>query len=95
VQTRTVGATTELYLANYSDEIPRYDVTNPLSPVAAGKVTLPGTTASGVHDLTVYGDRIYANNTDAGFVAVDVGTAMRAGPGRSTAARSCCTATRA
>ena len=76
VQTRTVGATTELYLANYSEEIPRYDVTNPLSPVAAGRVTLPGTTISGVHDLTVYGDRIYANNTDAGFVAVDVSAGL-------------------
>lgn len=76
VQTRTVGATTELYLANYSEEIPRYDVTNPLSPVAAGKVTLPGMTISGVHDLTVYGDRIYANNTDAGFVAVDVSAGL-------------------
>jgi hypothetical protein len=76
VQTRTVGATTELYLANYSEEIPRYDVTDPLAPVAAGKVTLPGTTVSGVHDLTVYGDRIYANNTEAGFVAVDVSAGL-------------------
>jgi hypothetical protein len=76
VQTRTVGATTELYLANYSEEIPRYDVTDPLAPVAAGKVTLPGTTVSGVHDLTVYGDRIYANNTEAGFVAVDVAAGL-------------------
>jgi hypothetical protein len=76
VQTRTVGATTELYLANYSEEIPRYDVTNPLAPVAAGSVFLPGDTLSGVHDLTVYGDRIYANNTEAGFVAVDVSAGL-------------------
>jgi hypothetical protein len=90
VQTRTVGATTELYLANYSEEIPRYDVTNPLAPIAAGKVTLPGETISGVHDLTVYGDRIYANNTDAGFVAVDVsaGLASPVQLGRTTSAYS-------
>jgi hypothetical protein len=78
VQTRSVGSTTELYLANYSDTIPRYDVTNPLFPMPAGFVRLPGETLSGVHDLTVYGDRIYANNTDAGFVAVDVSAGLSA-----------------
>jgi hypothetical protein len=72
LQTRTVGDATELYLANYSEAIPRFDVTNPLTPVRTGTIILPGETVSGVHDLTVYGSRIYANNTDAGFVAVDV-----------------------
>lgn len=72
IQTRTVGSTTELYLATYSEEIPRYDVTNPLAPVRSGAAFLPGETFSGIHDLTVYGDRIYANNTEAGLVAIDV-----------------------
>ncbi len=76
VQTRTVGSTTELYLATYTEEIPRYDVTNPLTPVRTGSVFLPGETVSGIHDLTVYGDRIYANNTDAGMVAVDVSSGL-------------------
>lgn len=72
IQTRTVGSTTELYLATYSEEIPRYDVTNPLAPVRSGAAFLPGETFSGIHDLTVYGDRIYANNTEAGLVAIDI-----------------------
>ncbi len=71
LQVRTVGPTTELFLANYSAGIPRFDVTNPLSPVRTGTSVLPGQTLSGIHDLTVYGNRIFANNTDAGFVAVD------------------------
>lgn len=79
LQVRTNGATTELYLANYSETIPRYDVTNPLNPIPMGQAVLPGETLSGVHDLTVYGNRIYANNTDAGFVAVDT-TASFAAP---------------
>src|SRR5690606_24054442 len=47
-----------------------------LSPVRTGSVLLPGETISGVHDLTVYGDRIYANNTEAGMVAVDVASGL-------------------
>jgi hypothetical protein len=78
LQVRTVEGTTELYLANYSSTIPRYDVTNPLNPVRTGMAQLPGQTLSGVHDLTVYGDRIYANNTDAGFVAVDTSASFTA-----------------
>jgi hypothetical protein len=71
VQTRVGNATTELFLANYSAGVPRFDVTNPLAPVKTGTSVLPGQTLSGIHDLTVYGDHIYANNTDAGFVAID------------------------
>lgn len=71
VQVRTVGSTTELYLANYSELVPRFDVTNPLAPIAMGAAKLPGETIDGVHDLTVYGDHLYVNNTEAGFVAVD------------------------
>ncbi len=74
VQVRTVYAKTELYLANYSDLVPRFDVTNPLAPVAMGAAKLPGETIEGVHDLTVYGDHLYVNNTEAGFVAVDIST---------------------
>jgi hypothetical protein len=76
VQLRTVGATSELYLATYSEEVPRYDVTNPLSPVRTGAAFLPGETISGVHDLTLYEDMIYANNTEAGLVAVSVGAGL-------------------
>lgn len=76
LQLRTVGATTELYLANYSASIPRYDVTNPLAPVRAGVASLPGSTLSGIHDLTVYGTRIYANNTEAGLVAIDTSNGL-------------------
>jgi hypothetical protein len=71
LQVRPLDASTELYLANYTAGVPRYDVTNPLTPVKTGTAVLPGQTLSGIHDLTVYGDHIYANNTDAGFVAID------------------------
>jgi len=71
LQVRTTGPLTELFLANYTAGVPRYDVSNPLAPVKTGTSVMPGQTLSGIHDLTVYGDRIYANNTDAGFVAVD------------------------
>jgi hypothetical protein len=76
LQLRTVGATSELYLATYTEEIPRYDVTNPLSPVRTGSAFLPGQTISGIHDLTVHGNLIYANNTEAGLVAVDVSSSF-------------------
>jgi hypothetical protein len=69
VETR--GAATYLYLATYTDAVPRYDVTNPLAPVRLGHATVPGPVA-GVHDLFVDGDRIYANNTTEGLVAFDV-----------------------
>jgi hypothetical protein len=78
LQIRTVGPTTELYLANYSGTVPRYDVTDPLTPVPMGISVLPGQTITGIHDLTVYGDKIYANNTDAGLVAVDTSASFTA-----------------
>lgn len=71
VQVQTVGAATHLYLATYGSTVPRYDVTNPLVPVRLGEAAIPGE-PSGVHDLTVDGNRIYANYTDLGFVAFDV-----------------------
>lgn len=61
----------ELYLATYNESVPRYDVTNPLQPVRQGMAIVPGE-VSGVHDLFVGGDRIYANNTTQGLVAFDV-----------------------
>ncbi|MEO8700184.1 MAG: hypothetical protein ABI867_09075 [Kofleriaceae bacterium] len=75
VQVATVGAATHLYLATYTDQVPRYDVTNPLVPVRLGAATVPGE-AAGVHDLTVDGDRLLVNNTTAGFVAIDVASGL-------------------
>lgn len=71
LQIATKGSQTLLYLANYSNMVPIFDVTNPLVPVRLGAPLVPGD-PGGVHDLTVDGDRIYANNTSAGFVAFDV-----------------------
>jgi hypothetical protein len=65
------NATTELYLATYNESVPRYDVTNPLTPIRQGMAIVPGE-ASGVHDLFVAGDRVYANNTQQGLVVFDV-----------------------
>lgn len=61
-----------LYLGNYSETVPIYDVTNPLQPLRLGAPMVPGPAGSGVHDLTVDGDRIYAHYTEIGFVAFDV-----------------------
>jgi hypothetical protein len=61
----------ELFLATYNESVPRYDVTNPLQPVFEGMAIVPGE-VSGVHDLFVAGERIYANNTNEGLVAFDV-----------------------
>ncbi|MEO8700185.1 MAG: hypothetical protein ABI867_09080 [Kofleriaceae bacterium] len=61
---------TDLYLANYTQQVPRYDLTNPLEPVLTGNATVPGQGA--VHDLTVDGDRLLVNDTTAGLVAIDV-----------------------
>ncbi len=71
LQVQTVGNTTHLYLASYTNGVPRFDVTNPLVPVRLGEATIPGP-ESGVHDLTVDGDRLYINYTEAGFVALDI-----------------------
>ncbi len=60
----------ELYLATYNESVPRYDVTNPLTPVRTGMAIVPGE-VSGVHDLFVDGDMIYANNTTLGLVGFD------------------------
>jgi len=60
-----------LYLATYNESVPKYDVTNPLTPVRLGMAIVPGD-VSGVHDLFVSGTRIYANNTSQGLVAFDV-----------------------
>jgi hypothetical protein len=60
----------ELYLATYNESVPKYDVTAPLTPVRLGMAIVPGE-ASGVHDLFVAGDMIYANNTELGLVAFD------------------------
>jgi hypothetical protein len=71
LQVQTRGATTELYLANYEKYVPKYDITNPVAPVLLAAFPVPGPEGA-VHDLTVDGDRLYANNTTAGFVAIDV-----------------------
>jgi len=60
----------ELYLATYNESVPRYDVTAPKTPVRSGMAIVPGD-VSGVHDLFVQGDMIYANNTTLGLVAFD------------------------
>lgn len=61
----------QIYLATYTNEIPEFDVSHPATPVRIGTTKVPGEEA-GVHDMFVDGDRIYANNTTAGLVAVDV-----------------------
>ncbi len=61
----------ELYLATYNESVPRFDVTAPLTPVLEGRSIVPGE-VSGVHDLFVSEDRIFANNTTQGLVVFDV-----------------------
>lgn len=75
VQVRVDGARTLLYLATYTSAIPVYDVTNPTQPVRIGAPEIPGPEA-GIHDLTVDGDMIYANNTTEGMVAIDVSAGL-------------------
>jgi hypothetical protein len=70
LQLQTRGATTELYLADYTGFVPRYDITDPLTPRLLDMARVPGPEGA-VHDLTVDGDRIYANNTTGGFVAFE------------------------
>ncbi|HEX5062730.1 MAG TPA: hypothetical protein VFV99_25330 [Kofleriaceae bacterium] len=60
----------ELYLATYNESVPKYDVTAPLTPVRQGMAIVPGD-VSGVHDLYVDGDKIYACNTTLGLVGFD------------------------
>lgn len=61
-----------LYLANYTETVPVYDLTNPLSPVRLGGVPITGTVDTGIHDIHVQGNVIYADKTTDGVVAVDV-----------------------
>lgn len=65
----------ELFLATYNESVPRFDVTAPLTPVREGMAIVPGE-VSGVHDLFVAGDRIYANNTTQGLVVFDVSAGL-------------------
>lgn len=64
-------ANNRLYVADYSDAVPVFDVSNPLVPIPLGSVLVPDADL-GIHDLTVAGDRLFINQTEAGFVAVDV-----------------------
>ncbi|HVV86695.1 MAG TPA: hypothetical protein VHE35_26735 [Kofleriaceae bacterium] len=69
------GDRTLLYLANYDASVPIYDITDPTHPRWLAAPGVPGPLA-GVHDLTVDGTMIYANNTTAGLVAVDVSAGL-------------------
>jgi hypothetical protein len=75
VQTQVVGGKTLLYLADYSNSVPIYDVTDPTRPTLVAAPTVPGPEA-GIHDLTADGDLIYANNTTVGMVALDVSAGL-------------------
>ena len=75
LQVRVDGARTLLYLATYTSAVPVYDVTNPAQPIRLGAPSLPGPEA-GIHDLTVDGDLIFANNTTGGMVAIDVSAGL-------------------
>jgi hypothetical protein len=72
----TQGGGSQLYLATYTELVPKYDVTDPLAPVRLGAATVPGEKSDGVHDMFVDGDRIYANYTDRGLVVFDVGAGL-------------------
>jgi len=62
-----------LYLGNYTEKVPVYDITNPLIPVLVASVPIRGSgEAAGIHDIHVDGTRIYADKTIDGVVAVDV-----------------------
>lgn len=61
-----------LYLADYTDGVPVFDVTAPRSPVRIGTVPTGGDPDVGIHDIHVDGTTIYANKTTDGVVAVDV-----------------------
>lgn len=71
LQVAEAGERTLLYLATYEDSVPVYDVTEPTRPLRLGAPSIPGP-RSGVHDLTVDGDTLYLNYTEAGMVAMDV-----------------------
>ena len=71
VQTATRGTTKLLYLANYTEAVPVFNVTNPLNPIRLGQAMIPGA-VSGVHDLYPDGDMLFLNYTTEGFVALDI-----------------------
>ena len=75
VQVRVDGARTLLYLATYESSVPIYDVTDPTLPRRIAAPVVPGPEA-GIHDLTADGDLIYANNTTAGMVVIDVSAGL-------------------
>lgn len=58
-----------LYIAN-TNAVPVFDIHDPLVPVFVGAVQVPE--PYDTHDLTVDGDRLFVNQTTAGFVALDV-----------------------
>ena len=64
-----------LYLADYTNDVPIFDVSDPRTPVMIGVARDPGPMA-GIHDLFVDGDMIYVNNTTAGFTALDVSAGL-------------------
>lgn len=76
VQPRLGGAT-YLYLANYTNLVPVYDVTSPLAPAPLGRAQTPGPKA-GIHDLTVDRDLLFVNNTTEGVVALDTSDGLAA-----------------
>ncbi len=78
VQVVSTGAATRLYFANYTNEVPVYDITNIAAPVRLGAVKISSLADGGVHDLTVAGDMLLVNNTRAGFFAVDVSAGLAA-----------------
>lgn len=62
-----------LYLGNYSERVPVYDITTPQSPLLVASVKIEGSGEdAGIHDIHVDGTRIYADKTIDGVVAVDV-----------------------
>ena len=65
------GTQQRLYLANYTETVPVFNVTNPLAPVRLGDAVIPGVPA-GVHDLYVDGNTMFLNYTTEGFVALDI-----------------------
>ncbi len=65
-----------LYLATYTATVPVYDLALPLTPVRLGGVPIIGTVDTGIHDIHVQGNVIYADKTTDGVVAVDVTTGL-------------------
>jgi hypothetical protein len=64
-------ANNRLYVADYSDAVPVFDISDPLAPIFLGAVPVPNGSSSGIHDLTVEGDQLFVNQTTAGFTLID------------------------